>query len=193
LTGRVAQLGGDARGLVHDHLGEALDLAGRDLPCRPADADAGEDAAGLVMDGGADAAQPRLMLGVAGGTTAFTVMVDASLAVASAADVAVITVIPAATAVTTPVVALTVATAGLLDAKVAAWLVELVTTTVIASVWPTFSVAASGNRLSDTGAGGVTVVVSSHAAPSNVAPSMSPSNPNLRVVISAPPRSFRVE
>src|SRR5262245_54418174 len=130
-----------------------------------------------------------LMLGVGGGGTAATVIVDASFAFASAAAVAVITVIPAATAVTTPVVGLTVAAAGLLETKLAAWLVELVTTTVMASVWPTCSVAVSGSRLIATGGGGgCTTCVSSHA-PSSVAPSISPSSPNLRVVISAPPRA----
>src|SRR4029079_14545895 len=87
-----------------------------------------------------------LMLTVGGAAGGFTVNDTASLAFASAAAVAVITATPCATAVTRPVVPLTVATAVLLETKVAAWLVELVTTTVICNVCVGFSAGAGLGR-----------------------------------------------
>src|SRR5690606_6197879 len=114
-------------------------------------------------------------------------------AVGSAAAVAMITAVPALTAVTTPDVALTVATAVLFDSHVTLWFDVPDTIAENGCVSPTFIVAFCGATLTVISGGGATSS-SSHAASAkaNAVTTASPRTANLVDLITASEKSLCV-
>src|SRR5688500_3547203 len=130
----------------------------------------------MLTDAGADGAPP-------------TITCTLARRVGCSVEVAVIVAVPAETAVTRPVVALTVATAGRSEAYVTVWAVRPVKTPDTVAVWPTLSwMVADGviEIVGTTGAGGWTF--SSHAAKARVVANTAKIlNADVRALIWSPP------
>src|SRR5690606_38874461 len=135
---------------------------------------------------------PTWTVAVAGATVTsiagggFTVTVVWPFAVGSATDVAMITAVPALLAVTTPDVALMLATSLLFDSHVTLWFVVPFTIALNVTWSPTFIVGFSGATVTSISGGGVTSS-SSHAASARVSAvtTASPRTANLVDLITA--------